>query len=168
MKPDELFFLSKLKRKEDRASKFWCPLLTSRRGSLEGRCERLRLMLCMPGYWKKAPGENIEPLFVRWGLFIPFIWMKESVQWTALRLSANCSYFRFRVAVVWSEVMAWSIIKNHDNRIRSSGSRLGYSMWFRILNYHWHFSQVSSVAHLNAPQSCHSHLIGKCQFLPNY
>jgi len=33
-------------------------LLTSRRGTLDGRCKSLRLMLCMPSYWKKALKEG--------------------------------------------------------------------------------------------------------------
>src|SRR5215212_5386773 len=47
MKLDEPSFLSRLKGTEDRVSKLRYPLLTSRRGALDGRCKSLRLMLCV-------------------------------------------------------------------------------------------------------------------------
>src|SRR5215211_4250526 len=54
---------------------------------------------------------------------------------------------------------ARGITMAHDSGIRSSGSCLRHSISFRTLYYCWHFSQVSSVAHPNAQQSCHCLLI---------
>lgn len=80
MKLDEPFFLSRMKGKEDRASKLWYPLLTSRRGAPGWRSMWELKAYAMYAMLLKALGEEFEPLFVRWG-FICFIWVKEWVLW---------------------------------------------------------------------------------------